>query len=56
MDQTDKKIVNKEEVKAKKRIMVVKEIPTQQVRSFVEDGVEYEVITIEEALTQLLNN
>ena len=46
----DKKIVKG------KKVLVVKELPKQDVRSFTEDGVEYDVITTEEALTRILNS
>ncbi len=39
------------------RTEVVKELPTQEIRSYVdEDGVTVNFITTEEALTKLLNN
>ena len=49
----------KEEIKEdnKKGILVVSELPTQQVRSGLDkDGNEYDLITIEEALTELLTH
>jgi len=37
------------------KTLVVKELPTQQITKFKgEDDVEYEVLTIEEALTEIL--
>lgn len=44
----------KKDPKQKKRIQVVKELPVQQVKEYVdEDGVLVELITVEEALTKL---
>jgi len=46
----------KKPVKQKERFVVVKELPTQQVReTIIEDGTKLNFITTEEALTQLLN-
>ena len=45
------------EEKTKKGILVVSELPTQQIRTLVDkDANEYEVLTIEEALTELLTH
>ncbi len=38
------------------QIMVVKELPTRVVRSFIEDGVKYNLMTIEECLSDLMNS
>ena len=47
----------KKKVKQKERFIVVKELPTQQVReTTAEDGTKLMFITTEEALTQILNN
>ena len=44
------------EEKTKKSILVVSELPTQQIRNAIDkDGNEYDVLTIEEALTEILN-
>ena len=56
MQEGEQKIVKNEGVKAKHKIRVVKELPTQEVRSFIEDGVEYHFMTIEEALSEILNS
>ena len=49
--ENNKKIVKPEIIE------VVKELPTQQVRSYVnEEGVTVNFITREEALTKILNN
>ena len=48
---------NKKKIAKTERIEVVKELPTQQVRSYVdEDGATVNFVTTEEALTKLLNN
>ena len=45
------------EEKNKKGVLVVSELPTQQLRSLVDkEGTEYDVLTIDEALTELVNN
>lgn len=45
------------EEKNKKGILVVSELPTQQIRTLVDkEGIEYEVLTIEEAITELLTH
>lgn len=49
----------KEEIKdeIKKRILVRDEVPKQEVRTVIdEEGNQYEVLTIEEALTEILEN
>ena len=44
------------EEKIKKSVLVVSELPTQQVRNAVDkDGNEYDVLTTEEALTEILS-
>lgn len=48
---------NKKKIVKTERIEVVKELPTQHVRSYVDDdGTTVNFITTEEALTKLLNN
>ncbi len=45
----------KEELKIKEKLVVVKELPTQTVRSYIDDeGIKINMITTEEALTQLI--
>lgn len=40
----------------KRKVLVVKELPTREIRVVrLEDGTEAELITIEEALTEILN-
>ena len=53
MEEQNKKIVSKKE---KPRILVVKELPMEPVRHFTKDGIEYDVMTVEEALEDLLNS
>jgi hypothetical protein len=45
----------KEEVKKEiPTLIVVQELPKQSIQRFVQDGIEYEAVTIEEALTEIL--
>ena len=49
-EEKEKKIVNKE-------VLVVAQLPQQAVREAVmEDGKEYSILTIEEALAEILNS
>lgn len=55
LEQEVKKVKVKEELK--ERFVVVKELPMQQIRTAKgEDGVKRTYITIEEALTEILNS
>lgn len=43
--------------KIDKKVLVVQELPTQQLRSIKDqDGNEYDVLTMQEALTEILEN
>ncbi len=45
------------EAKQKERIMVVKELPVQSFRSYTdEDGTKVNLVTVEEALSEILNS
>jgi len=58
MEGKNKSIVSKEsqdEAKIVEKTMVVKELPMEPVRSFEENGVKYNLITVEEALTRFVN-
>jgi len=51
-----KEITEETEEKLKERFVVVKEIPTQEVRQVkAEDGTLVNLITVEEALTKFMN-
>ncbi len=54
MEVKSKKIVAKEK-NDKERIMVVDKLPTQTVREVQENGITYNLITVEEYLTELAN-
>lgn len=49
---TDKRIIADE---SKEKILVVKELPTQVVREYEENGIKYKLVTVEEFLTDLAN-
>lgn len=52
-----KKKSSKKKEEPKESLQVVRELPTQQVRQYTsEDGTKVHLITIEEALTQIINN
>ncbi len=54
MEEKNKKIIPKEKDEIQ-RTMVVKELPTQTVREIQENGITYNLITVEEFLTDLAN-
>lgn len=54
MEEKSKKIVPKEKDDSH-RIMVVDKLPTQTVREIEENGITYNLITVEEYLTELAN-
>jgi len=43
------------EKEVEKKLVVVQELPTQALRELEQDGVQYECVTINEALTEILD-
>lgn len=45
-----------EKTKVEKKVLVLSELPQQQVREFSDDKSEYSCVTVEEALTEILES
>lgn len=53
----EEKDVGGEKTKKEKEILVVNELPSQQIKEYTDEkGTEFQLITIDEALTELINN
>ncbi len=55
MEEKSKKIVSKNKNVVETKTLVVDKLPTQPVREIQENGITYNLITVEEFLTELAN-
>ncbi len=55
MEEKNKRIVSQNKNVVEEKTLVVDKLPTQTVRQIQENGITYNLITIEECLTELVN-
>ncbi len=55
MEEQMKKIVSQNKNVVKEQTLVVDKLPTREVRTVEENGITYNLVTVEEFLTQLAN-